>query len=55
MSSFHPRLGLASGLLLSGFPTEILYEFLNFPSVLHVHPVPSGYVCKVQGAIYLPE
>jgi hypothetical protein len=28
--SFHPRLGLPSGILLSGFPSNILYAFQVF-------------------------
>jgi hypothetical protein len=35
--STHPRLGLPSGLLPSGFPTNILYAFLSTPMPLD-HP-----------------
>jgi hypothetical protein len=35
ISSTHIRLGLPSGIFLSGFPTHTLYEFLFSPFVLH--------------------
>jgi hypothetical protein len=36
------RLGLRSGLLHSGFPTNILYAFLFFLFVLHALPILSS-------------
>jgi hypothetical protein len=40
--SKHLRLGLPSGLLPSGFPTNNLYEFLFSPFVLHAPPISSS-------------
>jgi hypothetical protein len=37
--SFHLRLVLPSGLLLSGLPTQILYAPLLSPYVLHAPPI----------------
>jgi hypothetical protein len=36
------RLGLPSGLIPSGFPTNILYAFLLSPFVLHALPISSS-------------
>jgi hypothetical protein len=43
--SSHVRLGLPTGLYHSGFPTKMLYMFLNSPWVLHTPPIHSiGYI-----------
>jgi hypothetical protein len=39
MLSTHLSLGLLNGLFLSGFPTNILYELLYSPFVLHALPI----------------
>jgi hypothetical protein len=37
------RLGLPSGLFLSGFPTKTLYSLLFYPYVLHALPIASSF------------
>jgi hypothetical protein len=46
--STHLRLGLPSGLFLSGFPTNILYAFLFSPFVLHAQPTSSPLTWTIQ-------
>jgi hypothetical protein len=44
--SSHPRIGLRTGLLPSGFPTKISYEFLNFtiPATFPTHHIPLDFI-----------
>jgi hypothetical protein len=42
-ASFHPHLGLPSGLLLSGFPSKTLYAFVTLACVLHDLPTSLSY------------
>jgi hypothetical protein len=46
MLSTHLRLGLHSGLSLSGCPTNILYAVLFTPTVLYVLPISSSLTCS---------
>jgi hypothetical protein len=42
--SYHLHLGFPSGLLRSGVPTKILYEFLTLSCMLHVSPISSSLI-----------
>jgi hypothetical protein len=48
--STHLRLGLPSGLFPSGIPTNILYQFIFSPFVLHALPISHyyAYVWKLE-------